>query len=84
MNACPGSPIEQAALQESIARFLRTHTSGYALLLNFLASVPPDRTELDWTRERESEFVAPRTAIASMQFTRQRADAVQRVKREGF
>lgn len=82
MKNWPGSVVDAASLDAAIGRFLRTHRDGYALLAMFLVQVPADRTELEYQRERDQQFAAPHQAQG--QFMQLRADAIARVKREGF
>jgi hypothetical protein len=51
-------------LKAEIARFLRTHRDGRELLYRFLDSIPQDRTEEEFLREREQGAVAHENAIA--------------------
>ena len=44
----PCSILDRTTIQEQIAKFLRTHTDGVAMLLDWLAAVPPDRTEAEY------------------------------------
>ncbi len=42
------SAVDRVTLQEQIGTFLRTHTTGVELLLDWMASVPADRTEAEY------------------------------------
>lgn len=48
----PGSIIEQAMLERAVGAFLRTHRGGGRLVLNWMASVPPTRSEAGYQAER--------------------------------
>jgi hypothetical protein len=48
----PGSIVEQAMLEKAVGAFLRTHLRGDRLLLEWMASVPADRTEAQYDEER--------------------------------
>ena len=43
-DSWPGSDVEREALADSIGVFLRTHKNGWSMLMDWLQSVPPDRT----------------------------------------
>jgi hypothetical protein len=45
LESWTGSVIEKLMLANEVGRFLRTHRDGHRLLLEYLESVPPDRTE---------------------------------------
>ena len=40
--------LDRATLEREIATFLRTHVDGAGLLLELLASIPPDRSEAEY------------------------------------
>ncbi len=42
------SDLDRATIEREIATFLRTHTDGAGLLLELMASVPPDRSEAEY------------------------------------
>lgn len=48
IKSWPGSIIDQHSLIESIGKFLRTHKDGDQRLMDWLESVPPDRTEEEY------------------------------------
>lgn len=50
----PGSIIEQAMVEKAVGAFWRTHRGGGRLLLDWMASVPPDRSEEQYQEERKA------------------------------
>jgi hypothetical protein len=50
-DSWPGSDVEREALADSIGVFLRTHKNGWSMLMDWLQSVPPDRTEPESAEE---------------------------------
>lgn len=50
-DSWPGSDVEREALADSVGVFLRTHKNGWALLIDWLQSIPPDRTEPEYAEE---------------------------------
>jgi hypothetical protein len=47
-DSWPGSDVERATLADSVGVFLRTHKNGWGMLIDWLASIPPDRTEPEY------------------------------------
>jgi hypothetical protein len=52
-DSWPGSHLNQLMLAVSIGKFLRTHQNGGARILEWLDSVPPDRTEEEYAALRK-------------------------------
>ena len=53
IESWPGSILDQHSLIESIGKFLRTHKGGGQRLMDWLESVPPDRTEEEYRQLRQ-------------------------------
>jgi hypothetical protein len=50
-DSWPGSNVERATLADSVGVFLRTHKNGWGMLIDWLESIPPDRTEPEYAEE---------------------------------
>lgn len=50
----PGSIIDKHILMDAIGKFLRTHKGGGQILTAWLESVPPDRTEEEYRKLKET------------------------------
>jgi hypothetical protein len=50
-DSWPGSDVERATLADSVGVFLRTHKNGWGMLIDWLESIPPDRTEPEYVEE---------------------------------
>jgi len=50
----PGSIIQKCVLKDAIGKFLRTHKGGGRILMDWLVSVPPDRTEEEYRQLKEA------------------------------
>jgi hypothetical protein len=46
-----GSIAERTALEINVGEFLRTHRNGWSMLIDWLHSIPPDRTEAEYVEE---------------------------------
>lgn len=58
----PGSIVQQHLLIDAIGKYLRTHGDGGKRLMEWLESMPPDRTEEEYRELRRAE--AERTEAA--------------------
>jgi len=59
-----GSVIDQAMLEKAVGKFLRTHRGGGRRLLDWMDSVPSDRTEEQCRAEREAADTAHKVTVA--------------------
>jgi hypothetical protein len=82
----PGSVIQQTMLVSAVGKFLRTHHKGGQRLLEWLKSVPADRTEAEYRqlrREAEEQKEAGINAHIADYNARQRAAGGNEIDRHG-
>lgn len=59
----PGSVLDRNVLETQIGKFLRTHREGWQQLMEWLRSVPPDRTEAQYAQEQEASIAEHRAGV---------------------
>lgn len=71
----PGSILERCVLMDDIGKFLRTHKGGGKILMDWLASVPPDRSEEEYRQLKKEAAQAHEEGVkaAIADYNRRRA-----------
>lgn len=82
----PCGILDRVLLVAQVGDFLRTHRKGWEQLMEWMESVPPDRTEAEYEQEREASIAEHRAGVQRFldaHNARRAADGLPPLDRQG-